>query len=168
LFQDGGTQATTHKGGTIVQGQGNVINQYGDEFREFIAGLPPNRDKAQDIREAAKKYARINPQSNGPWPFVVVADSSLGLKVRTSGLAQGVQVGSVAFKAPLWIECKRDTGFNPEPDNPNGSVWYQTKWPNDQPTTEYFNSSPADQFQQWVYGGLIVPVGHNGNVPVCR
>jgi hypothetical protein len=136
-------------------------------LEDFLGALPPNPNELE-IRELARNYAEVDPPGSGPWPFVVIADPRLGMKVRTSGLPDGVQVGSAAANTSVWVTCKKDTGFNPQPGDPNGSVWYQVKWPNEQPTTTFFGSSPVDAYHKWVYGGLIVPIGQNGRVPTCE
>ncbi len=134
------------------------------DIGNFRAALPRNPTERQ-LRDSGTRYAQVSPQGPAPWAFIVVADPSLGLKVRTSGLADGSQIGTAAFNAEVWAECRQDTGFNA--GEPSGSVWYRIRWPNETPTIEFFNSSPGDSGEGWVYGGLLVPAGHNGDIPDC-
>ena len=158
VVSKGGNQQTT-----TIQGDNNTVIQ---NLKDFQNSLPSDASPSL-IREESRRYAQQRPEGSGPWPFVVVADPLLGLKIRTSGLIEGGQVGSATYKAPLWADCQQDTGFNPIPGDPNGSVWYRVRWPNNEPTTQFFNSAPGDRFSMWAYGGLIVPVGHNGQIPEC-
>lgn len=152
---------------SVAQGENSSItNNYYQAVQDFAGALPPNAGESQ-IREAAKKYANVTPQGVGPWPFVVIADPQLGMKVRTTGDVNGVQIGSAAHNAAVWADCRRDTGFNPQPGDPNGAVWYRIKWPSVRPSTEFLNSSPGDQYNGWAYGGLVVPIGQNGLLPMC-
>lgn len=166
LVDDKPTQSVEGSANQVVQGGGAITNNYFREVDEFKGALPPNPGAAQ-IRKSAEQYAEVNPDGTGPWPFVVVADPNLGLKVRTTGTTDGVQVGTAAYNTSVWVECRKDTGFNPAPGDPNGAMWYRVKWPSEQSTSRFYNSSPGDRFDQWVYGGLIVPIGQNGKVPAC-
>ena len=162
LVSDGGDVSQSSGTGPNVNGDNNnLILQGPNEFLERV----PAGSSAERYREEARKYAEVAPRSEGPWAFVVVADPALGLQVRSSADASGKQIGSAGFGATTWVSCKRDSGF--DAGESNGSVWYQTGWPNSEPTTKFFNSSPGDPQQGWVYNGLVVPAGHNGKVPDC-
>lgn len=93
----------------VVQGDRTITKNYLGKVNEFKGALPPNPGAAQ-IRKSAEQYAEVNPDGAGPWPFVVVADPNLALKVRTSGTADDVQVGTAPYSTSVWVECRKDTG----------------------------------------------------------
>ncbi|GAB6902098.1 hypothetical protein [Kineosporia succinea] len=160
-----GGEADSHScSDTSVSGDGNQVQlTCWTEQADDLA----RADSKQEILDRAGKFAGTAPTGPGPWPLVVVADATLGLKVRSSGYADGVQIGSAAFRSSVWATCRADTGFDPEPGDSTGALWYRITWPTTGPGTEFGNSSPSDPHQGWVYGGLVAPAGHDGNLPTC-
>jgi hypothetical protein len=157
-----GSKDQTGKQGATITGNGNTVNNY-QEFKQDIAEA---KDEA-DIREAAKKFAYKPAEGNGPWPYLVLNISEIGLKVRTSGELDGRQIGSSAAKSTLWVDCQKRTGFNPPSEYDVGPVWLQSRWPNKQISKEFFNSDPTDKYAGWVYAGYLVPAGHDGKIRSC-
>jgi len=160
---------TRTNSGVSIEGNNNTNNgntTYNSYVQQYLQEIPDAANE-KAVREAAAKYATVSPSGAGPWPFVSIANRDLGLKVRSTPYMDGVQIGSIATGAPAWAICRLSTGFNPQPGDPNGDTWFKIKWPRNAQTKEFDNSSPSDEFYGWVYGGLIVPLGHSGGIPTC-
>jgi hypothetical protein len=92
------------------------------------------------------------------------------LKVRSSGKADGQQIGTADDSTLIYVDCRAHTGFVPhvlESRNQADDKWLRVRWPNATPTTKYFISSADDAFSGYVYEGFVLPAGHNGNIPGC-
>ena len=148
-----------NQNGTAATG-GTVINNSG--YLNFQQQVPPGTSDA-DVRSAASAYANVAPPADGPAPFRVVDTQDLGLKVRTTPTTQGVQIGSAANATTLWVDCAATTDFDPVTTDGVGPRWLRVHWP----ATTFHNSDPESPDQGWVYAGLTVPAGHNGQVREC-
>lgn len=110
--------------------------------------------------------ATRDPQPPGPWPFVVVRDEGIGLKVRTNGMADGHAIGGIATHHQAWVVCQRDTGF--DPDGNGESTWYQIAWPaNAQPGDGYLESEVSSTGRGWAYASYLAPIATSRSVPNC-
>ncbi len=117
--------------------------------------------------ERSRQFAHVPPKGPGPWPFQVLGTEELGLKVRTTNVLEGKQIGAVPPRNTVWALCKANSGWDPDPSTGNGPIWLKIKWEHRTPSTEFFQSDPAATSTAWVYGAYAKPVGHNGNIPLC-
>jgi hypothetical protein len=119
------------------------------------------------ILAESQKSMSIPPRGNGPWPFIVVHDFGMGLKVRTTDTPEGVQIGGIPSHHTVWAVCQQNSGFDPAPETGNGPVWLKVKWANTSPGQNFFESEISAQSTGWAYKGYVVPLGHNGQIPAC-
>jgi hypothetical protein len=154
-------QESRGQGGTI-NGNGNVVT---NTYSEFQQQAPPGASIEQ-LQRAAEKYADVPPPSS-PAAFRVVNTGDMGLKVRTSGATDGVQIGSAAQDAVVWVNCRATTDFDPVLDDQTGASWFLIRWPSTVPGSSFRNSEPGGPAQGWIYAGYTLPAGHNGQVPSC-
>jgi hypothetical protein len=124
-------------------------------------------DDEQFVQEA-KKYAKGDPTGTGPWAFVVVRTGERGLVARSSAEQTGIQIGSVANRDLIWVNCLRISKFDPEPPTGSGPRWLQIRWPNTNPTRQFLKSEPSSRFVAYIYAYYAIPWGHNGIVPKCK
>lgn len=144
--------------GSECRAEGPDVRVYCRVARD-ASGQPDSRI----IAEAAE-HRDVQPQGTGPWPFAVVRTEGLGLKVRSTNLAEGVQLGALEPHAIAWVVCQADSGFSP---GSTSSVWHRVKWSVQEPSIEFHVSEPSASGLAWAFGEYLVPVGHNGNVPQC-
>lgn len=107
------------------------------------------------------------PPAKGPYQYVVVGTSDLGLKVRTGPDLYDSQIGSAGNRSIVWAECQKRSGFDADPSMKVGPVWLKIHWPSNTPGTQFANSEPKNPVQGWVFRGYAIPAGHNGNIPAC-
>ncbi|MEY2474048.1 MAG: hypothetical protein QOK28_3377 [Actinomycetota bacterium] len=149
--------------GNKCSGSGNARVRC--EYR-VIAGDAAQRDESELLNDR-RKYANVDPHGSGPWPFVVVRDHGIGLKVRTTPLADGEQIGGLSSRHTAWVACQRHTDFDPEPSLETGALWYQLRWPSVTPGTDLRESGYSDKYTGWAFGYYLTPLGQNGDVPDC-
>lgn len=142
-----------------------VVVNSPSEAQKFQNNLPADAT-SEEARALAARYANVKPSPKGPWAFYVL-DTQIGLKVRTSGVQAGVQIGSAGDGALVWAECRQITSFAPPAEFPVGPRWLRIRWPNNNPTKKFMDSSPEDPYTGYVYEGYVVPAGHNGHIPAC-
>lgn len=150
-------------GNTCVNtGEGSQTCDYGP-ILEDLAG----RTERQII-ESAEGFGAAPPVGDAPWPFVVVGTAPIGLKVRTTNAEIGTQIGAIANLNSAWAWCQEQSEFDPVPGDENGAVWFQIAWDHQEPNeTDYLQSESSATARGWIYGGFVVPVGHNGVIPNC-
>ena len=90
-----------------------------------------------------------------------------GLKVRSTNVAAGEQLGGLAAHYPAWAVCQARSNFDPDPTTGTGPVWLKIKWDQQQPSGEFHESNSGAKTTGWAYRGYLVPVGHNGDIPDC-
>lgn len=133
----------------------------------WIDQLPdPARVNSQEIVDKARAFADVPPTGAGPWPFAV-ANSRIGLKVRSTNVMEAEQLGGIQELHVAWVVCQEDSGFDPDPTTGAGSLWYKVKWDQQTPTTAFSESAPNADGTAWAYSGYLYPTGHNGDVPAC-
>jgi hypothetical protein len=160
VSRDGGN-TTVNTNSCPTEGTNNDVACHWDQY------LPdPSEVDAQKIIDSSRKYADKPPTGDGPWPFAV-AGSDIGLKVRSSNVVNGEQLGGIQELHVAWVVCRVDSGWNPDPSTHGGSIWYQIRWTEHTPSTAYFESSPNADGTAWAYSGYLYPTGHNGQVPWC-
>jgi hypothetical protein len=160
----GGSAGQDHSQHTTLNGNGGTVNNVqGDQIFNEPSSSEPTPEQ---IRQNSERFRKVEPGPTGPWVFMVVAFPQLGAKVRSSGLASGYQIGSAAFNTAVWADCRLDTGF--VPDDTGKSVWFRVRWPSTAPSSAFMNTSAQDPSVGWIFGDLIVPAGHNGDIPVCH
>lgn len=161
-------------GGTATSG---VCSQVGrDELvcnvTQELQGISDQDPNEENFKAKLKGISQGPPSPSGPWPYAVfnTIDShgiDIGLKVRAGPELRDSQVGSASRRAIVWAECVVTNTFDPEPDTGIGPTWLRIHWPNNSPTTQYFQSSPTDIFRAYVYAGYVLPFKHNGDIPRC-
>ncbi|TQS42561.1 hypothetical protein [Cryptosporangium phraense] len=137
------------------------INANCEEFTDEVSS-----GTLREARDAARKYADVPPPRSGPSPFLI-AGAPHGLKVRTSGTVDGVQIGAVINQSVVWGECQTRTDFDPDRTDNTGAAWLRIKWGTNQPNAQVGFSEPSGKYSGWVYMGFTVPAGHNGAVRSC-
>lgn len=155
------TTTTVNTNSCPVEGSDITIDCHWQQY------LPdPAEVDAQKIIDSSNKYTDVAPTGNGPWPFAV-AGSDIGLKVRSTNVVDGVQLGGIQELHVAWVVCQKDSGWNPDPSTDGGSIWYKIPWDQRTPSTAYFESPPNADGSAWAYSGYLYPTGHNGKVPWC-
>jgi hypothetical protein len=101
----------------------------------------PAKENAQDVVDKAREFADVPPSGDGPWPFAV-ANSVIGLKVRSSNVVEGEQLGGIQELHVAWVVCKANSGFDPDPTTGVGSLWYKVKWDQHTLSTAFYESAP--------------------------
>lgn len=149
------SQTGTGNVNCMVDGKGNSVE---------CKGKSPEQVHEQELIADAEEDRNSPPLGNGPWPFAVVRDQNIGLKVRTTNTAEGMQIGGLAHLHTAWAVCKQRSGFDPEG---LGDLWYKIKWDNQQRSTAFFESETGATDTGWVISSYLVPVNHNGNIPDC-
>jgi hypothetical protein len=151
---DGGTRAEqTTDYGCNVNGQDNTVTcgaGVADPEPRILAQAAANRD--------------VPPRGDGPWPFAVVHDGGIGLKVRTTNVEQAIHIGGMAHAHTAWVMCKEQSGFDPEGF---GDLWYKVKWDNQTGSTAFFESDIAAHGSGWAHSYYLAPINFNGAVPYC-
>lgn len=137
-----------------------------------LTGTDPPYKTEEEIRDDATQWADVEPTGAGPWSMIVTAGGDapepLGLKVRSSPTADGIQIGSVPDRMFVVAVCRIDSGFDPFPGlYDHGSVWFGIRWPTLEPGTGFLNSTRTDPYIGYVWSGAVVPQGTNGNFPGC-
>jgi hypothetical protein len=168
LFQSGdpgGNNTNTGSGNCVVQNSPNV---------SCPQGFPPQSpDPELTDEQLAAQLRKENTQTDGPWRFMVLftetSRTDPGLKVRSGPGMDGHQIGSLGNRQTLWAECDVHSGFNPLRGDPQdaGDRWLKIHWPSTEPERDVRTSDVSDPVQGWVYAGLVVPNGHNGQLPAC-
>lgn len=156
----GGNDREQHvnNGSCNVQGDSNNVN--------CPEGIP-GQSLDEKLREDAERYADVEPTGDGPWPFAVVGTLDQGLKVRSTNVAEGEQLGGLAPHYPAWAVCQARSNFDPDPTTGTGPVWLKIKWDQQEPSDEFHPSNSGAKTTAWAYRGFLVPVGHNGDIPDC-
>lgn len=142
----------------------NVTCTYGGAIEKAVDAT------AEELRTSATQGPP--PAANGPWPFLVLGtadgdDQQSGLKIRSSNTAEATQTGWALERDVLWSDCTEDSGFDPDPATQNGSIWHKVRWPTNSASEAPDESSIDDRYFGWAYGGYLVPIGHNGAIPLC-
>ncbi|MDY7101650.1 MAG: hypothetical protein S0880_10720 [Actinomycetota bacterium] len=161
MLFDGSEDGTRQTCGNVAGDGNELVCQLGVSLQE--AGAMSDAELEAEAYDA-------DPQDvipGGPWPFIVYRTESVGLKVRSSAVKDGVTVGAIVDRGTAWVECRTTTSFNPDPALGTGPMWYRVRWPSDEATNEYLESEPAAVHTGWIYAGYTDPVGHNGEVPEC-
>lgn len=135
------------------------------QYLEDAAAL--SHSSESDVLAASKSAASRLPMGSGPWPFVVVRTRGIGLKVRTTPLPMGEQIGSLSELDPVWVTCRRDSDFDPDPSTGNGPIWFQVTWSDERLGSDFRHSQYTAASTGWAYGGYLVPIGQDGEVPDC-
>jgi hypothetical protein len=145
-----------------VNGSSNIVTcQYQNEAQAA-------EGKTEDlILQESQRSIAIPPQGTGPWPFIVVHDFGMGLKVRTTDTAEGIQIGGIPTHHTVWAVCQQNSGFDPAPETRNGPIWLKVKWANMSPGENFFESEISAPSTGWAYKGYLVPLGHDGQIPTC-
>jgi hypothetical protein len=158
-------------GQTVNQG-GQNNNQYvnngsgsitvtASQFAQQMSGK--TRAEAEAL---AQKYAEVPPPVPGPAPFTIV-DAPHGVFIRSSGRADGRHVGAVTNNVTVWADCRAKTDFDPDPTDDTGPEWLRIRWHTDKTNDSLAAPQPTGPYAAWVYAGLTVPAGHNGQIPTC-
>lgn len=132
-------------------------------YQEAAEHIEDKRE--EEILAESRKSADTPPKGDGPWPFAVVGTRGIGLKVRTTGTAEGTHINGLADHHTAWAVCQQDTGFEPDPGS--GSVWLQIKWDHQEPGTAFVESEFSAEQTAWAYAAYLVPIGHDGDIPTC-
>lgn len=144
-----------------IEGDGNIV-----QCHSLGEGVPGEAvDKK--LREDAARFADVEPKGNGPWPFAVVGTLDQGLKVRSTNVADGEQLGGLAPHYVAWAVCQARSEFDPDPTTGTGPVWLKIKWEQQEPSDEFHESDSGAKATAWAYRGYLVPIGHNGDIPAC-
>jgi hypothetical protein len=150
------------------QGSGNTGCQVDGSNNVIICpGSAGSQDQEAQIRTDAARGGEQPPQGPGPWLYVTLGTRGIGLKVRTTNTATGTQVGGLAPGHLAYAVCKSDSGFDPEPGSGLGTTWLKIRWPADAAGGGFYESQPGLTTTAWAYGGYLVPVHHNGGIPMC-
>jgi len=121
-----------------------------------------------EFKAKLEKLSTAAPASPGPWAFVIIDTGNLGLFARSANIAQANRVGYAMNRDLVWADCVASSDFTPpDPGNDVGPQWLKVRWKNDQPSSNHMLSDPGDTKQAWMYRGLTVPFGHNGDIPSC-
>jgi hypothetical protein len=161
----GGNNTNTGTGNCVVQNSPQVSCPQG------FAPRPP--DPALTDEQLAAELPTKNTQTSGPWAFIVLftdtSPSLQGLKVRTGPGLEDRQIGTAGNRQTIWAECDVHSGFDPLRGDAHdaGDRWLKVHWPSTRPGSDTRNSDVSDPVQGWVYAGLTVPNGHNGDLPGC-
>ena len=127
----------------------------------------PNAEWKEIQRQLLEAGKGRVPTGTGPWQFAVLGTGNLGLKVRNDPGRSGVQIGSLGEKSTAWVDCQLRNDFDAGGAGGPGPIWYRVRWPNQSPTSAFFNSEPASPYIGWAYKGYLTPVGQDGSVPQC-
>jgi hypothetical protein len=140
-----------------------------DETRQIFMDCLSSSPSRRELRNLVDEFAEVDAIGDGPWPFYVKVNQ-LGLKVRTSGDANGQQIGTSPNTETLWVECRRRTDFTPDDVVENvGPRWLRVRWPNNQSNViDPYISSASDPYTGYVYEAYAFPAGHNGRIPSCE
>ncbi|SDS49571.1 hypothetical protein [Actinoplanes derwentensis] len=139
---------------------GRDVNIQSQEFQREAAGL----SRAEAEREAAK-YQGITPPAGVPAPFLVLAPRHLW--VRSSAAVDGYHIGAAFDQVIVWVDCSSVSGFDPDVSDEVEAKWLRVRWPTDRRNEDLWSSQPSDKYVGWIYAGLVLPSGHNGQVPPC-
>lgn len=156
------------RGVTVTQSGDGVVQVVGERASaQLIQARGELRGKSlAEARQEARKYATVDPSPGQPAPFLVL-DAPHGMWVRSSGDRGGHHVGAVADNSTVWADCAATTDFDPDPADDAGPRWLRVRWPVTAPSDKVYSSQPSDPHTGWLYAGQTVPVGHNGQMPVC-
>ncbi len=146
-----------------ANGNGTTVN-CGGAPPVAIASDAPNADDAEVAKQIRRDSA---PMGSGPWAFSVLFDNKIGLFVRNNPEQSGYHLGYAAHGAILYVDCVKDSSFDPEPGQGFGPHWYRVHWPNSTKSEELYASNPSDPPQGWAWAFYMRPNGTNGNVPKC-
>lgn len=134
------------------------------QLQELAKDTPTDDDFKAEIA----KRSTSAPVPPGPWAFVVIDTGELGLFARSANVAQANRLGYALNREVVWADCVATSDFlPPSPGNDVGPRWLKVRWKNDQPGGGHLLSDPGDSKQAWMYRGLTVPFGHNGDIPPC-
>jgi hypothetical protein len=173
---DGSISAEQSGEGNVLQaGEGNnsCVNESEGSVQTCIFGPHISTAEVASVEELQQQRFDESPQDvikNGPWPFIVYDTEEptlMGLKVRSSNTADGVQLGAIVDRGTAWVDCREDSGFDPDPVRGVGGLWYRVRWPSEEPSNSYLESEPSSPYAAWAFAGYLAPVGHNGQVPEC-
>jgi len=154
------TQATSGGStGCVVKGDNVTVDCRGSEI--------PGQTIDDKLIADAQRFTSMPPKGDGPWPFAVVKTLNIGLKVRSTNVTQGEQLGGLAPHHVAWAVCQVQSNFDPDPSTGAGPQWIRIKWDQQQPSTAFFESSSGAEKTAWAYRGYLTPVGHNGEIPRC-
>jgi hypothetical protein len=134
---------------------------------ERLSDIKARAEDDKSFRQEASKFSGVDPATTGPWPFVVLDTDVRGLKARSSDEKDGVQIGSAANRTVLWVDCASTSSFDADPATGSGPRWLRIKWPNSEPTTQFFTSEPGQTGYAYVFRYYAVPLGHNGQIALC-
>lgn len=157
--QNSGSQSATGACGQVGTGNSCVV-----QLQELAKESPTD----EEFKAGVAKLGAAPPEEPGPWAFVVVDTGELGLFARSTNELQGSRVGLALNREMVWVDCMATSDFTPpDPTNDVGPVWLKVRWKNDQTSATHMYSDPDDPKRAWMYRGLTVPFGHNGDVPDC-
>jgi hypothetical protein len=155
--QSGSNNQQAQDGGIVVGGNFSI-----QEFAQQVRAAP----NLEEARRLADKYKNVSPKRGQPAAFIIV-DAPHHVWVRSAGTVDGYHIGAVYNGAPVWADCSTVTNFDPITTDDIGAKWLRIRWhtnkPNDQPAA----SQNSDKYYGWVYAGLTLPAGHNGEIPDC-
>lgn len=159
----GDSQVQSGSSNTQVQGGGQVagtINNYADDFKRDAAGL-----SLEDANKKAEKYKDKPPPAGDMAQYLVVAPGNL--YVRDTPDVKGKHIGAAYHEAIVYAGCSVQNDFDAVLTDEVDGLWIKIHWPTLKPSNDMLASQPSDPLQGWVYGGLVVPAGHNGKIPTC-
>lgn len=146
-----------------ITGDGN--NAVGDvEGDVTIYNAPPAPTPTVSVPGDAE-FERLRgeepPEGPGPYGFVVKDTGGVGLVVRDGFRSPGLDhrlpgQPLVPTGRTVYVDCQVTDGWDTQEGTSGGKVWYKVRWPDAETVGD-----------SWVYSGWTVPVGHNGQVPVC-
>jgi len=120
-------------------------------------------EAAAELRRQAEALpgADAAPAGKGPWLFAVYGTGDQGLLVRDGTTVDSDRIGVVLEGRPVYVDCFRsDWNAQQLADDPHPSMrsdrWYRVRYP-----------ETGDVGDSWMNSGFLLPIGHNGGVPVC-
>lgn len=162
----------TPPGDSQVQegGTGNKQAQNGGQVADVINNANIFQGDAKDLSldealQRAEKFNAVPPPAGDIAPYLVVAPGHLF--VRTSAAADGRRAGAAWDKTLVYAGCSVTSDFDPVLDDDVKGVWIKIRWPRLDPGDDMRSSQPSDPLQGWIYGGRVVPAGHNGQLRTC-
>ena len=155
-----------------VSGTANQVNQAQSQvsvgpggcvaINDSTCGTSPEAAVERRRRAEALPGAQSAPTGTGPWLFVVYDTGDMGLYVRDGTENASRRVGIVQEGRAVYVDCyklgwdSQQVAENPLPAM-RSDRWYKVRYPD-----------TGDVGEFWMDSGFLLPINHNGGVPVCK